>query len=46
VHKEPRRPGPGHDVEALTQWRLRALQLGVAIFTLLLLLSLIGVVLR
>ena len=38
--------GRGRDVATLTSWRIRALQVGVAIFTLLLMVSLIGVVLR
>jgi len=46
VHKESRPPGRGRDLGTATSWRLRALQLGVAIFTVLLLVSLIGVVVR
>jgi hypothetical protein len=45
VHKESRLLGRGRDL-GTTSWRLRALQLGVAIFTVLLLVSLIGVVVR
>jgi hypothetical protein len=46
VHKESRPLGRGRDLESVTSWRLRALQVGVVIFTTLLLASLIGVVLR
>jgi hypothetical protein len=46
VLKDFRRPARRRDLDVLASGRIRALQVGVAIFTVLLLASLIGVVLR
>jgi hypothetical protein len=45
VHKEFRR-ADGRHATVLAPWRLRALQVGVTVFTALLLTSLVGLVLR
>lgn len=44
--KDFRRPARGRDLDVLVPGRIRALQVGVTVFTVLLLASLIGVVLR
>jgi hypothetical protein len=46
VHKDSRPLGRARGPGTIASWRLRALQFGVAIFTTLLLVSLIGVVVR
>jgi hypothetical protein len=46
VLRDFRRPARRRDLDVLVPGRIRALQVGVAVFTVLLLASLIGVVLR